>query len=173
MAIIFILCDAYNKWVQRRAILGRQNIYDLEWSFYECALGCALEMTVYVLCIFIFSPKNYEKRTLRRVIESAYASFYGKLLLFSFIDLVPFKKQAKGFSFCLFFVFLFFCLRFEHSSTLWATRCPCKRFFFVFLYLLCLLSSFSFPFFNFSRPRPSFLFLFLFIFFINFLYVIL
>ncbi|VDN51287.1 unnamed protein product [Dracunculus medinensis] len=81
LAIIFILCDAYNKWVQRRAILGRQNIYDLEWSFYECALGCALEMTVYVLCIFIFSPKNYEKRTLRRVIESAYASFYGNVFV--------------------------------------------------------------------------------------------
>ncbi|EYC02975.1 hypothetical protein Y032_0096g2873 [Ancylostoma ceylanicum] len=46
LAIIFLFCDAYDKWISGRA--GIYNIYDLEWIFYKSLLQSTLEMCTYV-----------------------------------------------------------------------------------------------------------------------------
>ncbi|KAK6737349.1 hypothetical protein RB195_019820 [Necator americanus] len=49
VAVIFLFCDAYDKWISGRA--GVYNIYDLEWIFYKSLLQSTLEMCTYVAVI--------------------------------------------------------------------------------------------------------------------------
>ncbi|KAE9411963.1 hypothetical protein Angca_000933, partial [Angiostrongylus cantonensis] len=51
LATIFLLCDAYDKWISGR--VGVYNIYDLEWIFYKSFLQSAVEMVTYVATVVL------------------------------------------------------------------------------------------------------------------------
>lgn len=81
LATIFLLCDAYDKWIFRRTSSGSSNIYDLEWKFYECLLQSALEMLSFIVVILFFTPLNMLKQKFGFIIRSTSAGFYGNVFV--------------------------------------------------------------------------------------------
>jgi hypothetical protein len=94
---IFIICDAYKSWIERRHHVGQGHtgpvIFDLEWKFYESLIRSAIELTSYAgtLCLILkigqFKSEGIlsDKRWLF-FFESALVSFYGDLfVVFSII----------------------------------------------------------------------------------------
>ncbi|KJH50884.1 Arv1-like family protein [Dictyocaulus viviparus] len=76
LATIFLLCDAYGKWISERA--GVYNIYDLEWIFYKSFLQSVIEMVTYVLIIVIYDLKlnAYRSERIATVIRGTVLGYY-------------------------------------------------------------------------------------------------
>uniref|UniRef100_A0A914X4N1 Uncharacterized protein n=1 Tax=Plectus sambesii TaxID=2011161 RepID=A0A914X4N1_9BILA len=54
LATLFVLCDAYYKWIERRSPdFPNDSLlnYDLEWRFYQCLLQSVVETADFVAAI--------------------------------------------------------------------------------------------------------------------------
>ncbi|PAV83263.1 hypothetical protein WR25_19814 [Diploscapter pachys] len=51
LIVIFLFCDAYDKWITRKEAVGDAPIYELEWIFYIALLRSATEMGVFILMV--------------------------------------------------------------------------------------------------------------------------
>uniref|UniRef100_A0A0N5ARG4 Protein ARV n=1 Tax=Syphacia muris TaxID=451379 RepID=A0A0N5ARG4_9BILA len=82
LAIIFALCDAYNKWMFRRAQVENGKMFDLEWTFYECFAQSALEMLSFFLIILAL---NYRQNTctnsMQLMLTSICIGYYGNVFV--------------------------------------------------------------------------------------------
>uniref|UniRef100_A0A915DM46 Protein ARV n=1 Tax=Ditylenchus dipsaci TaxID=166011 RepID=A0A915DM46_9BILA len=70
LASIFLLCDAYEKWIERRAVELTDNdrIYDLEWHFYGSLLQSLAEI-------------NEKRMKLTKFLEVTFMGFYGNIFV--------------------------------------------------------------------------------------------
>nr|CAD2179178.1 unnamed protein product [Meloidogyne enterolobii] len=100
---IFLLCDAYEDWIERKSLADPVRIfYDLEWTFYECLLKSLMEFLVYSISIYLLinlliqikqikpKIKKFLLKTNKNYFvfsfECALISFYGNLfIVFSII----------------------------------------------------------------------------------------
>ncbi|VDN02658.1 unnamed protein product [Thelazia callipaeda] len=65
---------------RRRVILGSDNIYDLEWKFYECLLQSLMEMTSLVLVQMTLLSSRYRSRlSISKALQVFCAGFYGNV----------------------------------------------------------------------------------------------
>jgi hypothetical protein len=72
-----MLCDAYNKWIDRHKSIDTNSIdqiYDLEWRFYQCLIRSIIGMFIFVFIVAIW---HRSKR--RQLIESTLSGFYGNI----------------------------------------------------------------------------------------------
>ena len=83
-----MLCDAYDKWIFRRAQAGNEKIFDLEWTFYQCFLQSAIEMITFVLILLALMPSEMRNGSLQHVITSISIGFYGKFFFSLFREIV-------------------------------------------------------------------------------------
>uniref|UniRef100_A0A0R3RVZ5 Protein ARV n=1 Tax=Elaeophora elaphi TaxID=1147741 RepID=A0A0R3RVZ5_9BILA len=79
LCIIFMLCDAYSKWIRRRIMLGNENAYDLEWKFYECLLQSLLEMTSFMVILALMSPNISTTLSINKMLQIFCAGSYGNV----------------------------------------------------------------------------------------------
>ncbi|VDN31187.1 unnamed protein product [Gongylonema pulchrum] len=80
--IVFLLCDAYSKWIRRRIIAGTENIYDLEWKFYECLLQSALEMLSFLaVLVYLLWPGTLRIISRKLAMQICCAGFYGNVFV--------------------------------------------------------------------------------------------
>lgn len=75
---VFVLCDAYKKWIERRATCTTDKLYDLEWRFYECLLQSATEMFAFFAVILVTAGSIKSGVHLRRILEATCAGYFGK-----------------------------------------------------------------------------------------------
>uniref|UniRef100_A0A1I7XBJ1 Protein ARV n=1 Tax=Heterorhabditis bacteriophora TaxID=37862 RepID=A0A1I7XBJ1_HETBA len=54
LSVIFLFCDAYDKWISGRALISSKKIYDLEWIFYESLVQSTIEISTYIGVIILF-----------------------------------------------------------------------------------------------------------------------
>jgi len=93
LAAIFLLCDAYDKWIERRAheLTDSSRIYDLEWKFYESLTQSTLEMAAYTMTILLLvwmfgleqrvrSPWK-QRSTMGFLVVTTLMGFYGNILV--------------------------------------------------------------------------------------------
>uniref|UniRef100_A0A1I7Z3Y5 Protein ARV n=1 Tax=Steinernema glaseri TaxID=37863 RepID=A0A1I7Z3Y5_9BILA len=86
LAVIFIFCGAYNKWIDRRAIHGEalSHIYDLEWNFYECLILTIIEFLVFdatILGVAYFIDKEKDGERLWFITKCSLTGFYGNVFV--------------------------------------------------------------------------------------------
>lgn len=93
LGVIFIICDAYYKWMIRRSQVGsdpnegsdRQDFYDLEWSFYICLVQATVETFVFVGAVLLALKLSAQQERNRFqyvfVVKALMASFYGNVLV--------------------------------------------------------------------------------------------
>ncbi|KAE9418286.1 hypothetical protein Angca_007457, partial [Angiostrongylus cantonensis] len=79
LATIFLLCDAYDKWISGR--VGVYNIYDLEWIFYKSFLQSAVEMVTYVATVVLCDLKlhSYKLERMFTVSRGTVMGYYGNV----------------------------------------------------------------------------------------------
>lgn len=113
LAAIFLICGAYDRWIERRAAelpampvnstveaneTGTQmSIYDLEWKFYESVIQSAVEMAVYTLSLWCMVLAVGGMRSVRRgqskreytnwryFAECTLMGFYGELAVIDWV----------------------------------------------------------------------------------------
>uniref|UniRef100_A0A0M3IJV3 Anoctamin n=1 Tax=Ascaris lumbricoides TaxID=6252 RepID=A0A0M3IJV3_ASCLU len=73
---VFVLCDAYKKWIERRATCTTDKLYDLEWRFYECLLQSATEMFAFFAVILVTAGSIKSGVHLRRILEATCAGYF-------------------------------------------------------------------------------------------------
>uniref|UniRef100_A0A914XN17 Protein ARV n=1 Tax=Plectus sambesii TaxID=2011161 RepID=A0A914XN17_9BILA len=87
LATLFVLCDAYYKWIERRSADFPNDsllIYDLEWRFYQCLLQSVVETAVFVVAILILHlvlTSQPDRLNTRQIVNSVIAGFYGNVLV--------------------------------------------------------------------------------------------
>ncbi|EJD74034.1 hypothetical protein, variant [Loa loa] len=79
LCIIFILCNAYSRWIRRRIISGNENAYDLEWEFYECLLQSLLEMASFMIVLTLISSHISTRLSLNKVLQAFCVGSYGNV----------------------------------------------------------------------------------------------
>lgn len=92
LAIVFLLCDAYQKWITDRAILWNTSdnfdsfiYFELEWNFYLACLKAAIENLLFLFFIIIsisiiYRKKIYNRRDLIKNLLNGLVIFsYGKV----------------------------------------------------------------------------------------------
>ncbi|WKX94326.1 hypothetical protein Q1695_011519 [Nippostrongylus brasiliensis] len=77
LAVIFLFCDAYDKWITGRA--GIYNIYDLEWIFYKSLLQSCIETGTYIALIVAceVALRSFKSSRILAVIEGTIIGYYG------------------------------------------------------------------------------------------------
>uniref|UniRef100_F1LBA9 Protein ARV n=1 Tax=Ascaris suum TaxID=6253 RepID=F1LBA9_ASCSU len=78
---VFVLCDAYKKWIERRATCTTDKLYDLEWRFYECLLQSATEMFAFFAVILVTAGSIKSGVHLRRILEATCAGYFGNVFV--------------------------------------------------------------------------------------------
>ncbi|KHN75661.1 Protein ARV1 [Toxocara canis] len=73
---VFVLCDAYKKWIEWRSASTTDKVYDLEWKFYECLLQSVTEMFAFFVVIFISAAHSKRSSQFRRILESTCAGYF-------------------------------------------------------------------------------------------------
>uniref|UniRef100_A0A914VK25 Protein ARV n=1 Tax=Plectus sambesii TaxID=2011161 RepID=A0A914VK25_9BILA len=79
LATLFVLCDAYYKWIERRSADFPNDsllIYDLEWRFYQCLLQSVVETAVFVTAILILHlilTSQPDRLNTRQIVNSVIA----------------------------------------------------------------------------------------------------
>ncbi|VDN87748.1 unnamed protein product [Brugia pahangi] len=79
LCIIFMLCNAYSKWIRRRIMSGDENVYDLEWEFYECLLQSLLEMTSFVIVLALMSLQISATFSVNKTLQTFCIGSYGNV----------------------------------------------------------------------------------------------
>ncbi|KAM3719972.1 Protein ARV1 [Dirofilaria immitis] len=79
LCIIFMLCDAYSKWIRQRVISGNENAYDLEWKFYECLLQSLVEITTFMIVLVFFSLHTSTTISINKVLQMFCVGSYGNV----------------------------------------------------------------------------------------------
>ena len=82
--MIFILADAYNKWILRQTNLISARVYDLEWHFYEALVKSAIECAVYLLGSYLISTffvENTKMHSFKFFVGRSIVGFFGKFTL--------------------------------------------------------------------------------------------
>ncbi|KAJ1370313.1 hypothetical protein KIN20_032007 [Parelaphostrongylus tenuis] len=79
LTVIFLLCDAYDKWISGR--VGVYSIYDLEWIFYKSFLQSAVEMVTYVATVVLCDVKmhSYQVERILTVSRGTIIGYYGNV----------------------------------------------------------------------------------------------
>ncbi|MFH4973514.1 hypothetical protein AB6A40_000223 [Gnathostoma spinigerum] len=81
IGVIFVMCDAYYKWIERRSKCGFEKIYDLEWKFYECLVQSIVELFLYIAVVAVFASQTERICRFRRIIEASVAGSYGNVFI--------------------------------------------------------------------------------------------
>ncbi|KAL3993551.1 Arv1-like family protein [Acanthocheilonema viteae] len=79
LCIIFMLCNAYSKWIRRQIMSGNENVYDLEWKFYECLLQSLLEMVSFMIVLALMSPHICAKLSVNKALQMFCFGSYGNV----------------------------------------------------------------------------------------------
>lgn len=79
LCIIFMLCNAYSKWIRWRIMSGDENAYDLEWEFYECLLQSLLEMASFVIVLALMSLQISATFSVNKTLQTFCIGSYGLL----------------------------------------------------------------------------------------------
>ncbi|OZC06607.1 Arv1-like family protein [Onchocerca flexuosa] len=79
LCIIFMLCDAYSKWIRQRIMSGNENAYDLEWKFYECLLQSWLEMASFMIVLTLLSSQTSTKFSINKMVQTFCVGSYGNV----------------------------------------------------------------------------------------------
>uniref|UniRef100_A0AAF5RXW0 Protein ARV n=1 Tax=Wuchereria bancrofti TaxID=6293 RepID=A0AAF5RXW0_WUCBA len=79
LCIIFMLCNAYSKWIRRRVMSGDENAYDLEWEFYECLLQSLLEMASFMIVLALMSLQISARLSVNKTLKTFCIGSYGNV----------------------------------------------------------------------------------------------
>ncbi|CAG9531858.1 unnamed protein product [Cercopithifilaria johnstoni] len=79
LCIIFVVCNAYSKWIRRRIMSGNENVYDLEWKFYECLLQSLLEMVSFMIVLALMSPHICTTLSVNKTLQIFCVGSYGNV----------------------------------------------------------------------------------------------
>uniref|UniRef100_A0A914QR57 Protein ARV n=1 Tax=Panagrolaimus davidi TaxID=227884 RepID=A0A914QR57_9BILA len=90
IGMLFILADAYNKWILRQTHLQSARVYDLEWHFYEALIKSSLECFTYLLTSYFLSlyiiGKNSKMHPFKFFVGRSVVGFFGNIfVVFSII----------------------------------------------------------------------------------------
>ncbi|KAK0395372.1 hypothetical protein QR680_001248 [Steinernema hermaphroditum] len=86
LAVVFLFCGAYNKWIDRRIYHGEalSRIYDLEWNFYQCLILTMLEFIAFdvvILAFAYFVDNDRGKERLWSIAKCSLTGFYGNVFV--------------------------------------------------------------------------------------------
>ncbi|KAK6102753.1 Arv1-like family protein [Brugia pahangi] len=68
-----------DKWIRRRIMSGDENVYDLEWEFYECLLQSLLEMTSFVIVLALMSLQISATFSVNKTLQTFCIGSYGNV----------------------------------------------------------------------------------------------
>uniref|UniRef100_A0A914YTP1 Protein ARV n=1 Tax=Panagrolaimus superbus TaxID=310955 RepID=A0A914YTP1_9BILA len=120
IGMLFILADAYNKWILRQTHLHSARVYDLEWHFYEALIKSTVECLTYLLTAYFFSTiiigKNEKMHSFKFFFGRSLVGFFGYIfVVFSII-----WHLHEYFSYRLLMTFFIFISQIQVQKTL----CP-------------------------------------------------